>query len=114
MGSMMGQSMSRADCGGLIERAAVTLKDIDQKWIDFDKAPRTHKNPIYSFMYQSLYRKLPKPEAEKKMPPVQKNDDAPKMAEKNEKTQKSAPLVVKKKPYVLEPPIILEKPQNVE
>ena len=74
LSNQMGVQVSQKDCKDLIENLALALKDVDERWIDFDAAPRTHSNPTYAFMYQRLYKKLGKPPAPKDAKPAVKKE----------------------------------------
>lgn len=71
---MMGEVLTKDDCKDLLEKVAQTLKDMDPMWIDFDAAPRTHKNHTYSCIYQKLYKRLTKPSEMKEAKPAIKKE----------------------------------------
>ena len=57
---IMPNELSVKDCKPLVERVSTNLKDIDERWIEFDQAPRIHANPVFSHIYQRIYRRLVK------------------------------------------------------
>ena len=52
--------MTVKDCKPLVEKVCTHLKDIDERWLKFDQAPRIHANSVFSHIYQMIYRKLVK------------------------------------------------------
>ena len=77
LGNSLSHDMNRDNCKFLIEAVAATLKDEDPEWIDFEDAPRTNTNPIYSCIYQKLYKRLPKAPISKEVKHVAKKDNRP-------------------------------------
>ena len=74
LNNLMGEELTQTDCVEVVERVAMALKDIDQKWLDFDDAPRKHSNYIYSKMYQKVYKRLARPAATKKVKVIAKKE----------------------------------------
>ena len=53
-------ALSPGDSKTIVEEVFVSLKDEDDKWIEYDHAPRNHSNPIFSHTYQRTYRMIQK------------------------------------------------------
>ena len=72
----MATNMTVKDCKPLVEKVCTNLKDIDERWLEFDQAPRIHANPVFSHIYQMIYRRLVKQPAPKDAkPPVKKEKE---------------------------------------
>lgn len=89
--------MTKANLQFLIEAVAAYLKDEDPEWIDFEDAPRTSGNPIYSRIYQKLYKRLPKAPISKDSKHVAKKDGRPVSKGNADRDARDAPQVVAEK-----------------
>ena len=75
--NLMGVNITKEDVKDIVLKVTLELKDLDDRWIEYDHAPRNHKNPIYDMIYRKVYNEVIKQSKAKDVKPAIKKPKAP-------------------------------------